>query len=185
MVNFTPVSLESARILNRQTGRGMWLYTSGEGTLQVAEVNPDAGHCPSLLVDPVSSPYSARLHHGRRNDRDPPIRWNARRRLYGRRDGLRYCLAISLAGSTMVFQYSASASDVLKFTVKSSDGTKTARRLFTPATITLGPAYLTDSLSRTLYTDGWPASATLSFDRDVVSVSGSPSSRMSGLKLGR
>jgi hypothetical protein len=78
--------------------------------------------------------------------------------------------AISLAGSTMVFSYTAATGDVLKFTVKSADGSKTARRLYTPATITLGPAYLADSLTKTLYTDGWPASATLNFDRSVASV---------------
>ena len=150
----------------------MWLFTSNEGTLQVAEVNPDAGHCPGLLTDPVSSPTPNVFTTG--EPTTATLQFDGSLGVGSTVDvvGSGTVSAISLAGSTMVFQYSAIAADVLKFTVKSSDGTKTARRLFTPATITLGPAYLTDSLSRTLYTDGWPASATLSFDRDVVTVSG-------------
>ena len=171
MPTSTPLTADTLRIKNKTTGRGVWLVTTDEGTLTFSEVNPDRGHCPDLLsVDPVASPAPAVF--------TTSVATTATFQFDGELGagstvavtGSGTVSAISLAGSMMVFSYTAATGDVLKFTVTSADGSKTARRLFTPATVTLGPAYLADSLTKTLYTDGWPASATLNFDRSVASV---------------
>jgi hypothetical protein len=139
----------------------VWLVTTDEGTLTFSEVNPDRGHCPDLLsVDPVASPapavFTTSVATTATFQFDGEL--GAGSTVAVTNPGVAGTVsAISLAGSMMVFSYTAATGDVLKFTVKSADGSKTARRLFTPATITLGPAYLADSLTKTLYTDGWPA----------------------------
>jgi hypothetical protein len=174
MPTSTPLTADTLRIKNKTTGRGVWLVTTDEGTLTFSEVNPDRGHCPDLLsVDPVASPapavFTTSVATTATFQFDGEL--GAGSTVAVTNPGVAGTVsAISLAGSTMVFSYTAATGDVLKFTVKSADGSKTARRLYTPATITLGPAYLADSLTKTLYTDGWPASATLNFDRSVASV---------------
>ena len=171
MPTSTPLTADTLRIKNKTTGRGVWLVTTDEGTLTFSEVNPDRGHCPDLLsVDPVASPAPAVFTTSVATTATFQFDGELGAGSTAAVTGSGTVSAISLAGSTMVFSYTAATGDVLKFTVKSADGSKTARRLYTPATITLGPAYLADSLTKTLYTDGWPASATLNFDRSVASV---------------
>ena len=135
----------------------MWLYTSGEGTLEMGEVNPDAGHCPSLLVEPVLRPVPAVFTTG--------VATTATFQFDGML-GVGSSVAVvgsgtvspaSIGGSTLTFQYTAATGDVLKFNVNSANGIKTARRLFTPTTITLGPSYVPGSLTRTNFCSSSPS----------------------------
>ena len=168
MPTSTPLTADALRIKNKATGRGMWLVTTDEGTLTTSEVNPDSSHCPDLLVNPVSAPDPAVFTTG--------VAVVATFQFDGELGagstvavtGSGTVSAINLAGSMMVFSYTAATGDVLKFTAKSADGSKTARRLFTPATVTLGPSYVPDSLTQSLFTHGWAASATASFDRPLA-----------------
>ena len=169
----------------------MWLFTSDEGTLEIGEVNPDNAHCPNLLVDPVASPAPSVFTTG--------VSTTA----FFQFDGLLGAASsvsvtgsgtvtsIAVSGSTMTFSYTAATGDALKFAVKSADGGKTARRLFRPATVTLGPSYVADSLTQALFTHGWPASATATFDRplasldvDIVDDAGAPAGTLTKSHIG-
>jgi hypothetical protein len=175
MPTSSPLTADTLRIRNKATGRAMWLVTTDEGALTSSEVNPDRGHCPDLLINPVSAPDPAVFITGTPTTATFQFdgELGASSTVAVTNAGVTGSVsAISLAGSMMVFQYTAASGDVLKFTAKSADGSKTARRLFTPATVTLGPAYVADSLTQTVFTDGWPASATLNFDRVVATVGG-------------
>lgn len=172
MSTSTSFSADTIRVINKTTGRGMWLVIDDTGTLTTSEVNSDRRHCPALLVDPIVAPLPAVFVTG--------VQVVATFQFDGLLGvgssvsvmGLGTIASISLVDSWMTFQYTAANDDVLKFNVKSADGAKTARRVFKPATITYGPDYVPGSLTRTLFTDDWPASATLQFNRPLATVGG-------------
>jgi hypothetical protein len=72
---------------------------------------------------------------------------------------------ISISGSHINFTYTPAALDVLKFTVTSPNLNRTARRLFKPTLVNLGPSYVTNTLAPLSFVDGWPTVVTADFDR--------------------
>ena len=170
-VSSTPLESKSFRIFNPTSKKAFWLTAKEDGAMVVDEVNPDQTYCPDLLQDPVYTPSPAIFTTGVPTittfQFDGQLGVGSTVSL---NSGSGVVSTISLSGSMMTFQYTASTGDVLKFTVKSSDGSKTARRLFTPATVTLGPSYIPDSLTKTVFTHGWAVSATATFDRPIASL---------------
>ena len=172
-VSSTSVETKSFRIFNASSKKSFWLTAQDDGGMVASEVNSDPAHAPVLLVDPVSTPspaiFTTEVPTQTTFQFDGVLGVGSGVSLTDGSAGT--ISSVSLSGSMMIFQYTAAASDKLKFTVKSADLSKTARRLFSPATFTPGPSYVSGSLTQTLFTHGWSASATASFSRSLGSLS--------------
>ena len=171
MASATNFQTKSIRVYNENSRKAYWLSASDSGTMVMSEISPDVTRVPDLLRDPVALPAVPVFTTGA-----PTTTTMQFDGLLGAgstvalNEGSGTVASPSPSGSTMTFQYTAAADDVLKFVVQSGDGSRTARRVFTPATLTLGPAYVADSLTQTLFTHGWAASATATFTREIGSV---------------
>jgi hypothetical protein len=171
MASASDFQTKSIRIYNDNSKKAYWLSASDSGAMVMSEINSDVTRVPILLRDPVALPavpvFTTGVSTTTTMQFDGLLGAGSTVAL---NQGSGTVASPSVSGSTMTFQYTAAANDVLRFVVKSGDGSKTARRVFTPETITLGPTYVENSLTQTLFTHGWVASTTATFNREIGSV---------------
>ena len=167
MASATTFSTDSINIKNRN-GRGSWFVVNDTGELVLSEINPDPTHIPSLLKDPIAEGVDlvTGVAHSLTFQFDGILGPASTVSVVGSGN----VSSATVSKSNLHLSYTPNSGDVLRFIVKSADGQRVSRRHFTPATVTLGPSYVLNTLTPALFTDGWPISAALSFDREVASV---------------
>ena len=162
MASSTSLTAETLRIKNRSTGRAMWLVVDDSGTLQTSEVSLDVNYAPDFLTAPIAEAT--------------PAQESGSAFVIGRAYALTFIFdgnlgvgstvglqnptggvvtGISVSGSHVNFTYTSAALDVLKFTVVAPNLNRTARRLFKPFLVNLGPSYVTNTLGPLSFVDGW------------------------------
>ena len=150
----------------------MWLVVDEAGTLNTSDVcfNPD--HVPDLHPSPMGEaapPPEADgvLVVGRSYDLtfsfDGNLGAGSTVGLLASTGGV--VRGVSVIKSRMQFVYTPAAFDVLRFTAVAPDLGRTARRLFRPVLVNLGPNYVPNTLSRLTFVDGLAAAVTADFDR--------------------